>query len=254
MVITVDQIDNSQQVGHEKLLEIKKNSKGKIRYVFAVDRITFVILVAILCIIIGTVFGVLRFGVDRITEMGSKVVKESEKYQTLNSEYKQLEHEYKELELELEKLNDEIIVLGDTISQNQEREVARENEKAQAAIPIGFPVEGIAEPTDVPEVETEIEPAMYLEAAEDTVVVATGIGVVERIQKDVYDNTVVYVEHGNGYKSIYVNTAEALIKEGTIVNKGTPIFCISDKNTLVKYQITLNEALIDPSTIIDIQG
>ena len=64
----------------------------------------------------------------------------------------------------------------------------------------------------------------------------------------------VSIDHGNGYISIYRNSGDPLVSEGSSIDKGDIIFVIAENNTTLGFQIQKNEQYIDPEDLIEING
>ena len=97
-------------------------------------------------------------------------------------------------------------------------------------------------------------PIGLFNATEGSTVIATGSGTVQTVTTDVKFGNVVTIDHGNGYISVYRNTGDPLVAEGTEIEKGGIIFVISDDNKTLGYQILQNEQYIDPEDLIEISG
>lgn len=162
----------------------------------------------------------------------------------------ELESENADLTSLREELTDKVTILSDTINQKVEEEEALEEAKAQAHMPVGFPMSSSA---SLEEADTE-DPMVKLNGAEGNSVIASADGTVISITSDPSYLHCIRIDHGNGYVSIYRNDGEAMVKEGDEVVRGAILFVIGEENTELGYQITYDERYMDPMELINIDG
>lgn len=161
-----------------------------------------------------------------------------------------LTEENKDLIALREELTDKVIILSDTINQKVEEEEALEEAKAQAHMPVGFPMSSSA---SLEEAESE-NPMVKLNGTEGNSIIAAADGTVASITTDSGYLHCIKIDHGNGYNSIYRNDGEAMVKEGDTVVRGAILYVIGEDNTELGYQITYDEKYIDPMDLINIDG
>ncbi|MBD5487545.1 MAG: peptidoglycan DD-metalloendopeptidase family protein [Lachnospiraceae bacterium] len=149
-----------------------------------------------------------------------------------------------------EELTDKVIILSDTINQKVEEEEALEQARAQAHMPVGFPMSSSA---SLEEADGE-NPMVKLNGAEGNSIIAAADGTVSSITTDSGYLHCIKIDHGNGYNSIYRNDGEAMVKEGDDVVRGAILYVIGEDNTELGYQITYDEKYIDPMDLINIDG
>lgn len=149
-----------------------------------------------------------------------------------------------------EELTDKVIILSDTINQKVEEEEALEEVRAQAHMPVGFPMSSSA---SLQEAESE-NPMVKLSGVEGNSIIASADGTVVSITTDSGYLHCIRIDHGNGYNSIYRNDGEAMVKEGDEVVRGAILYVIGEDNTELGYQITYDEKYIDPMELINIDG
>ena len=149
-----------------------------------------------------------------------------------------------------EELTDKVMILSDTINQKVEEEEAEEQEKAQAHMPVGFPM---SSSTSLEEAGGDT-PMVKLNGGAGTSIIASADGTVVSITTDSTYIHCIKVDHGNGYHSIYRNDGEAMVKEGDAVVRGAILYVIGEENTELGYQITYNEKYIDPMELINVDG
>lgn len=149
-----------------------------------------------------------------------------------------------------EELTDKVIILSDTINQKVEEEEAMEEVRAQAHMPVGFPMSSSA---SLEEAGGE-NPMVKLNGAEGNSIIAAADGTVASITTDSGYLHCIRIDHGNGYSSIYRNDGEAMVKEGDEVVRGAILYVIGEDNTELGYQITYDDKYIDPMDLINIDG
>lgn len=162
------------------------------------------------------------------------------------------------LSVENETLSSKVTVLSETVTSKAEKEDAISQEEIENALPKGFPLSGSATmESDNGEEDTEdsdSKPILKFKASSGVNVVSTGTGTVLSVEDDAdYGNRII-IDHGNGYKSIYRNSGEVLVKTGDELGKGYILYSIGDSNKELGYQITYNDEYIDPMSIINIDG
>ncbi len=149
-----------------------------------------------------------------------------------------------------EELTDKVMILSDTINQKVEEEEAEEQERAQAHMPVGFPMSSSA---SLEEAGGET-PMVKLIGAAGNSIIASADGTVVSITTDSTYIHCIKIDHGNGYYSVYRNDGDAMVKEGDAVVRGAILYVIGEENTELGYQITYNEKYIDPMELINVDG
>lgn len=149
-----------------------------------------------------------------------------------------------------EELMNKVTILSDTINQKVEEEEALEQERAQAHMPVGFPLSSSA---SLEEAEGE-NPMVKLTGSEGSSVIASADGLIISITTDSGYLHCVKIDHGNGYNSIYRNDGDVMVKEGDEIVRGAILYVIGEDNTELGYQIMYEEKYIDPMGLINIDG
>lgn len=149
-----------------------------------------------------------------------------------------------------EELTDKVIILSDTINQKVEEEEALEQARAQAHMPVGFPMSSSA---SLEKVDGE-DPMVKLNGTVGNGIIASADGTVVSVTTDSGYLHCIKIDHGNGYNSIYRNDGDVMIKEGDEVVRGAILYVIGEDNTELGYQITYDEKYIDPMDLINIDG
>lgn len=149
-----------------------------------------------------------------------------------------------------EELTDKVIILSDTINQKVEQEEAQEQIRAEAHMPVGFPMSSSA---SLEEASGE-NPMVKLNGTVGSSVIASADGTITSITTDSGYLHCIKIDHGNGYNSIYRNDGDVMIKEGDEVVRGAILYVIGEDNTELGYQITYDERYVDPMELISIDG
>ena len=210
-------------------------------------KITFWVIILVLCVAACVLLGIIFFESRQVLRITQDMLEQRNEYQNLQAQYDALV-------IQNEQLTEQVQVLSDTINKHgMESEVAAQAE-AEARIPTGFPVTGSVTAGEPPEEDNALEMAVYYNAAETSVIVATAKGTVLSVRQNAYSYYEVQIDHGNGYVTVYTNSGYPMLEEGVEVLKGTPIFYIGEENTLVKYQVSLDGALINAYDVMKIEG
>ncbi len=236
------------------MIAIKSSDPDEEPIIIRLRNTSFYTILVMVCVMIGVILGIFIFETRQVVVTMAKM---SEQRQEMNAEYEELNTQYQELQsryasqvLEIEELQSQVAVLTETLQEK----LAAEQKAEEDAIPSGFPVTGTCMSAEKPEEESELDQAVYYEGSEGAVVVATGAGTVELVRQNAYGYYEVYIDHGNGYVSIYTNMGTPLIQQGDSVVRGTPLYLIQEDNTLIKYQITKDDALINVYTVMSVDG
>lgn len=187
---------------------------------------------------------------NRIEDLEILNAAQSEEIQSQSATIQALQEENADLISLREELTDKVIILSDTINQKVEEEEAQEQLRAQAHMPVGFPMSSSA---SLEESDGE-DPMVKLNGASGNSIIASGDGTVISITTDSAYLHCVKIDHGNGYNSIYRNDGDVMIKEGDEVVRGAILYVIGEDNTELGYQITYDEKYIDPMDLINIDG
>lgn len=189
-------------------------------------------------------------GSRRIRALEDTVLEQQKSIESLTSQNEELTEENADLVSLREELSDKVVVLSDTINRKVEEEEALEQEKAQAHMPVGFPMSSSASL----EVTDGEEPLVKLNGTEGSSIIAAADGTVVSVATDSTYLHCIKIDHGNGYNTIYRNDGDVMIKEGDEVVKGAILYVIGEDNTELGYQITYDGKYIDPMELINIDG
>ena len=168
----------------------------------------------------------------------------------------QLNEQIRKLEGEKAELYDQIVSLTDVVAKKQETEKSIEEEKAAAAVPTGYPIEGYALIVQDPTVDAgeKIKGRVVFNTIIGTAVVASGDGTVVLCSEDDAFGTQVVIDHGNGSQSVYRCPGSVKVRQGDVLARGEVLFVITEEDSLIAYEILRNGEAIEPMDIMDVQG
>lgn len=161
-----------------------------------------------------------------------------------------LEEENTKLQGEVEDYLWKIEVLSDTVAQKTQSESELVQQLAKQSTPSEFPLTGSASMEEV----TEGDPMCIFTASEGIMVVSTASGTVSAVNDDGEYGHNVWIDHGNGYMTIYRNKGDVMVKQGDSVVQGTTLFLIGEDNTKLGYQMMKDGTYISPMEMLAISG
>ncbi len=246
--------ENAGKPKHIRTISITSSKHESRVHSVSISNRTFWGLIILFCVIAGALLGVLFFESKQVIDISNNALEQKNEALAKQQEYDALLAQYEELALQKAEVEEQVQVLSDTINQRVLEDEAAAALEAEARIPAGFPVTGSVTAAEPPEEDNTLEMAVYYEAAIDAVVVATGKGQVISVRQNAYDKYEIQIDHGNGYVSVYTNAGYPLLETGVELNKGTPLFWVGEDNTLVKYQVSKDGALIDAYDVMNIDG
>lgn len=218
---------------------------------------TWLLLLVIIVVfaLIGALLGYLYYEENiwaTAIDKSNRQLQSLEKLQQENERVK-AELEARELELtdQIQGLQEEISLLSSNLNQKIENEKRLTEELESISLPKSFPLNGSASSMELAD---ETSMVVKIVTSEGTMVVATAKGTVVAVNEDLEYGHNVWVDHGNGYITIYRNQGDPIVKRGDVVYQGTSLFNIGEKNTELGYQIMLDGNYIDPMSVMDIKG
>lgn len=200
-------------------------------------------LILVLCVLIGALIGYLYY--DN-TVWSESAVESAARTETIE----ELQQRNAELEAEILSLNDTIQILSETVNQKIQNESELSAQLEKQTTPTEFPLKGAATMEEV----AEGDPMLVFSASAGTMVVATAGGVVTAVNDDPEYGHNVWIDHGNGYITVYRNAAESKVKQGETVTQGTTIFLIENDSDKLGYQMLYEGAFINPMEMLAISG
>lgn len=211
--------------------------------------------VGALCIVIGLVVGYFVYE-DRIWDAAiaanqDKAVQIEELQEQNKALQAQMVANAAEYERKIDSLEDEIQLLSNSLNTTIKSEEVLSQQLEKQMTPTEFPLSGSASMEETTENDHVL---CVFTAPVGTNVVATASGTVEAINDDVDYGHNIWINHGNGYVTIYRNKGDVQVKLGDSVVQGTTVFSIANDNAMLGYQIMLNGEYIDPMDILAING
>lgn len=171
------------------------------------------------------------------------------KIQEKQEQILELEEENKLLLVSEESLHMEIDRLQNIIKDLENTEIAEEEDEGKNGIPKLYPLEqaGELQGTFLKE-----EPYLTINIQKGNKVIATGDGIVHLVD---YDETYVHsveIEHTEGYVSRYLCNKDAKVEvtEGEAVKARDTLFEITSPNTILHYQIMINNEPMNPFQVM----
>lgn len=212
------------------------------------------VIVGVLCVLIGVALGYFIYeeqlwetAMQRSNELQSVIKELEDENQQLVSQYETKEAEY---QAEIDSLNDQIYILSETVNQKVESESELSAILNAQSMPTEFPLTGSASMAEI----LEGDPMCEFTASEGIMVVATASGTVTAVNDDGDYGHNVWIDHGNGYVTIYRNKGDAIVKQGDKVVQGTTLFIIDEDNTKLGYQMMKDGSYISPMDLLAISG
>lgn len=198
----------------------------------------------LVCAALGTVIGVCIHGLRQIRSQELQAG-------TNQAQIAILEKQKEELEKKIADLDSTIQVLSETVAQKtmDVQNLAQELERLY--LPTEFPLTGAATLENSTE---SAEPMCIFAAGKDEMVIATANGTVLAVNDDGMFGHNVWIDHGNGYMTIYRNSGDVKVKQGESVTKGTTLFVIKDAQSKLGYQIMQDGEYRNPMEILSISG
>ncbi len=212
----------------------------------------------VLCVLIGALIGYGIFEKDIWAERFEQTASQKEFIRAIEQEKAELESRVAELNDEIAglngeiaELNEQIMILSRTVAQKTQSENDLRQELENQSLPTEFPLTGKA---NIEKEVTEGEPICVFTAASGSMVVATAKGTVIVVNDDPEYGHNVWVDHGNGYVTVYKNKGDVKVKQGETVSAGTTLFLIEENNTVLGYQMMKEGSYINPMDMLQIRG
>lgn len=208
------------------------------------------VLISIVCVVVGACIGYFLYEEQLWEVVRQRDDEQQEAMAKLEDEKQELMDENAALLSEIDGLNDQVLILSETVN----RKVESENELMAVldaqSMPTEFPLTGSASMQEA----TEGEPMCVFTASEGLMVVATASGTVMNVNDDSEYGHNVWIDHGNGYITIYRNKGTVTVKQGDKVVQGTTLFLIDKDSKQLGYQMMRDNAYINPIELLAISG
>ncbi len=209
-------------------------------------------IILVQCVIIGALIGFFLYEKDVWTGEIQRTEVENETITKLEQEKAELEGQVAGLNGEIEELNERIGILSETVTQKAQTETELSEQLQKQTIPTEFPLTG---KTSMEETTEESgNPICIFTASTGSMVVAAANGTVTVVNEDPEYGNNVWVDHGNGYTTIYRCTGEVKVRQGETITQGATLFVITGDNSKLGYQMTRDGAYISPMEVLAISG
>lgn len=202
------------------------------------------------CVAVGAIIGYVYYAFGLRGEQRERAAVQAETTARLEQEKAALEQEKAELELQVATMKETIQVLSETVNQKTQNENLLTEQLQKQSMPTEFPLTGRATMEEV----TEGEPMCIFTAASDAMVIATAKGTVTAVNDDSTFGHNVWIDHGNGYVTVYRNAGQVKVKQGEKVTQGTTLFLIDDESNQMGYQMLRDGVYINPMDVLAISG
>lgn len=204
------------------------------------------------CIIIGALIGFFLYEKDAWAGNLQQNQQESETIAALEQENARLEGQVAGLNGEIEDLNEKIRILSDTVTQKAQTESELSEQLEKQTIPTEFPLTG--KTTMEEAVEGNGNPICIFTASKGAMVVATANGSVIVVNEDPEYGSNIWVDHGNGYTTIYRAAGDAKVRQGETVTQGATLFVITGDDGKLGYQVMKDGVYVNPMEVLTISG
>ena len=216
-----------------------------------------ILIVIIISVLVGALIGYFYFEARQwkiaMKESVQRAERETKQLDDLRAELQAEKDKESELEDKIHSLEEEKSIISESANQTTLEKEAIQKELDQFYIPQSFPLNGSA--SKMEEIAGEGENiVLRLVSSAGVMVVATAKGKVVAVNDDLEYGHNVWVDHENGYITIYRNQGNPLVKTGDIVFPGTALFLMERRNTTLGYQIMLNGEYVNPTKILDVKG
>lgn len=207
-------------------------------------------IVVFICIGLGVMVGYFCFLGQIKKEQYEKEVKRQEQLKAVEEEKFLLEQEKAELEMKVSSLEETVQLLSETVRQKTESEEMLTEQLDKQKVPSEFPLNCSA----TMEVILEEEPICVFSASEGAMVISTANGVVTAVNDDSEYEKNVWIDHGNGYVTVYRNAGDIKVKQGEVVTAGTTLFLMNENSSKLGYQMLKDGVYINPMDMLAISG
>lgn len=202
------------------------------------------LLAMLVCALLGAGIGYCYYGLEKLHLGEGKVASEK-------AQIAVLQKQNEELEKKIVNMENTIQVLSETVTQKTQEVEALMLSAQKWYLPTEFPLTGAATMENSTE---SADPMCIFTAGKDEMVIATANGTVLAVNDDGMYGHNVWIDHGNGYVTIYRNNGDVKVKQGESVTKGTTLFVIKDAQSKLGYQMMKDEVYLNPMDMLVISG
>ena len=156
-----------------------------------------------------------------------------------------------ELTVQIADLTDQNQVLKDELTAKMESEAALAAKVEAAYLPTDFPLTGAA---TMKEVDGQEPMCIFTSSIDGEMVIATAHGTVIAVNADAEYEQNVWIDHENGYVTIYRSKGDIKVQKGQKVTKGTTLFLQGKDQGEMGYQMIKDGAYINPAEMMSVNG
>lgn len=166
----------------------------------------------------------------------------------------QLNEDIEQLKSEKAEMYEEIVSLTGILSDKQEEEEKQAAERLAEMIPNDSPIKGIYIEVQDPTVGDgeKVKGRVVYNVMEGSAIVAASGGTVTMREEDLDFGTVVKIDHGNGYETVYRNSGNCQVKVGDVVGRRETLFVIArEEDGIFAYEVIQDGNYIEPQEIMN---
>lgn len=208
------------------------------------------ILICVLSVLVGGLLGYIAYEERIWAAVDARSDDQQNQIDSLQVENELLKMDKLDLETQIVGLNETVQILSETVNQKTKSETELQEQLDKQSMPTEFPLDGSASMEE----SLEDKPICIFTATAGTLVIATANGTVTGVNDDVEYGHNIWVDHGNGYVTIYRNAGEPQVKQGDSVIIGSTLFVIEEGHEKLGYQMMKNGAYISPMEMLAISG
>lgn len=202
------------------------------------------------CILVGAVIGYFVYEKDIWEFEQLKTEKRDEAIDELEQEKAGLEEQIASLNEEIDALNENVAILSETVAQKVQSESELSEQLSQQYLPTKVPLKGAR----TMEEGTEGDPVCIFTAESGSMVVAAASGTVVVVNEDPEYGHNIWIDHGNGYTTVYKSQGEVKVKQGETVMQGNTLIMITEAGGKMGYQMMKDGVYVDPMEMLAISG
>lgn len=174
---------------------------------------------------------------------------------SLRTQVEKLTEQNTELLVQNAELTEQVEILSDSLNIKIAEEEEQKATEEALYTPTGIPLitdASMETTTEVGSTGAEV-PVTIFTAKSDTNVLASGNGTVTYAGNDDQYGSLVMIDHGNGYTSIYKCNGELKVSANQTVTRDTVLFAVENE-TVIRFQIIKDDLYINPTEIMEIFG
>lgn len=207
------------------------------------------------CILLGVMIGYAIFESEIWNASFQQTVRWQEDMKAVQAEKDQkieeLTGQISELTVRIADLEDQNQVLTDNLSEKIESEAVLAAKVEAAYLPTDFPLTGAA---TMKEVDGEEPMCVFTSSLDGEMVIATAHGTVIAVNADAEYEQNVWIDHENGYVTIYRSKGDIKVQKGQKVTKGTTLFIQGKDQSEMGYQMIKDGVYINPTEMMSVNG